>query len=292
MPENVLCNCSHVSVMGKQGNLLEDISLSVREKELVALISEDESAGDVLKLIAGLYVPDHGKIACADTVKQDGTGFTRKIQYIPDDIVCYDGLTVKEFLYGMSKQDDELEAEAARLLDVFDVDGTEELLEMTFEQNRLVSIIQAMMAKPVLLLMNRPYDMLRKRTYQLLLKEMIGQYYGGTSIVIAAESFEDLVMPCHKYVYLDGGKVTGIYTRNQLPKVPKVVTMWGGDVSPFLPEKMEMLVRNTQYVRFLYREQDMQELAARLSKTGCDNFNIEEITMEEELFHNYERWLS
>lgn len=292
MSENVLYNCSHLSVRGKQGNLLEDISLSVGEKELITLISEDESAGDVLKLIAGLYMPDCGKIVYSDRIRQDRTGFSKKLQYVPDDIVCYDGLSVKEFLYGMSRQDERVETEAERLLDVFGIDEREELLEMTFEQNRLVSIIQAMMAKPALLLMNRPYNMLKKRTYKRLLKEMIERYMEGTTIVVAAQSYEDVVMPCNKYVYLEEGKVTACYTRTQLPKLPKVVTMWGGDVSPFLPEKMEILTKRSSYVRFLYREQNMQDLAMRLSKTGCHNFNIEELTMEEELSHNYERWLS
>ncbi len=292
MSENVLCNCHHVSVMGKQENLLEDLTLSVRKKELVALISEDESAGDVLKLIAGLYVPDHGKIVYPDMTGQDKTNFSKRCQYIPDDIVCYDGLRVKEFLHGMARRDGEAEAEAVRLLTAFGINEDELLLEMTFGHNRLVSIIQAMMARPSLLLMNRPYDMLGERMYQLLLKEMIRQYFEGTAIVIAAESFADVVMPCHKYVYLEAGRMKASFSRTQLPPLSKVITMWGGEISSFLPEKMELLVRRKQYVRFLYREQDMQELADRLGRAGCDNVTIEELSMEEELFHNYERWLS
>lgn len=292
MSENVLCSCSHVSVRGKQENLLEDITLSVREKELTALISEDESAGDVLKLMAGLYVPDHGRVAYPDMDGKDGTGFAKGIQYIPDDIVCYDGLSVREFLHGMAKRDGEAEAEAVRLLDAFGIDEAEALLEMTFGQNRMVSVIQAMMAKPSLLLMNRPYDMLGERMYQLLLKEMIRQYFEGTSIVIAAESFGDVVMPCNQYVYLEKGRVKASYSRTQLPRLSKVVTMRGGEISAFQPEKLEILVRRKQYVRFLYREPDMQELAARLGRAGCDDFTVEELSMEEELSCDYERWLS
>lgn len=291
MSDNVLCSCSHVSVRGKKEMVLDNFSLTVREKELVALISEDESAGSVLKLMAGLYVSDHGKIVYSDMVKQGRTVFPKKIQYVPDDIVCYAGLSVEEFLHGMAGRDSRLTAEAARLLTVFGIDEDETLLEMTFEQNRLVSIIQAMMAKPVLLLMDRPYDMLGDKAYKLLLKEMIGQYLEGTAMVIAAEHFEDLVMPCHQYLFLDEGKITAHYTRTQLPRLPKVVTIWGGDISSFQREKMEILVRKKQYIRFLYRETDIKELAVRLAKTGCDNFNIEELSMEEEIFHNYERWL-
>lgn len=292
MSEDILCSCSHAAVKGEQGNLLEDISLSIRRKEVIALISEDESAGTVLKLMAGLYVPDSGKIVYPGLTKQDLTGFPKKIQYVPDDIVCYAGLSVKEFLHGMSNGNEEIGANMARLLSTFGIDENEALLEMTFEQNRLVSIIQAMMAKPVLLFMNRPYDMLKKKTYQLLLKEIIEQYFEGTAIVIAAQSYEDVVLPCNKYIFFENGKVRAGYDRTQLPQPSKVVTMWGGELSAMLPEKMEMLAQGRQYFRFLYREQNMQELAFRLSKTGCDNFNIEELTMEEELFGNYERWLS
>ena len=83
---------------------------------------------------------------------------------------------------------------------------------------------------------------------------MIGQYFEGTAMVIAAEHFEDLVMPCHQYLFLDEGKITAHYTRTQLPRLPKVVTIWGGDISSFQREKMEILVRKKQYIRFLYRE--------------------------------------
>lgn len=291
MSENVLCRCSHVSVRGKKEIILEDFSMTVREKELVALISEDGSAGAVLKLMAGLYMPDHGKIAYPDMAGREKTVFPKKVQYVPDDIVCYAGLSVKEFLHGMTGRDERLAAEAARLLTAFGIDENEALLEMTFEQNRLVSIIQAMMAKPVLLLMDRPYDMLGDKAYKLLLKEMIGQYSEGTAMVIAAEHFEDIVMPCHQYLFLDEGKIASHCNRSQLPRLPKVVTIWGGDISSFQREKMEILVRKKQYIRFLYRETDIKELAVRLAKTGCDNFNIEELSMEEEIFHNYERWL-
>lgn len=292
MAENILCKCSHAAVKGEEGNRIEDISLSVRKKQIIALISEDESGADVLKLMAGLYVPDCGRIVYPGMTKQDRIRFPKKIQYVPDDIVCYAGLSVKEFLHGMANGDEEMEANGARLLSVFEIDEKETLLDMTFEKNRLVSVIQAMMMKPMLLLLNRPYDMMREKTYRLLLKEMIEQYYEGTALVIASQSYENMVLPCHTYLFLENGKVRARYDRNQLPKPSKVVTMWGGELSALLPEKMDMLIQRRNYYRFLYREQNMQELAIRLSKTGCDDFNIEELTMEEELFGNYERWLT
>lgn len=291
MAEDILWSCSHAAVKGEEGNRIEDISLILRKKQITALISEDESAGDILKLIAGLYVPDCGKVEYPCMAEQKGTFVHKRFQYVPDDIVCYDRLNVKQFLHGMAKGNEEMEEAARRLVDIFEIDEKEPLLEMTFEQNRLVSMIQAMMAKPLLLLLNRPYDMLQENTYRLLLKQLVEQFSDGTSLVLAAQSYDDLIMPCHNYVFLESGKIKACYRRSQLPRPSKVVTMWGGDISSLLPEKTEVLIKRRDYLRFLYREQNMRELAIRLSKTGCDNFNIEELTMEEEIFHNYERWL-
>lgn len=291
MPEEMLCSFSHVAVKGKQNMLLEDFSLSIERKQIIALISEDESAELVLKLMAGLCVPDSGKILYPSMTKQERTRFPKKIQYVPDDLVCYPGLRVNEFLYGMSNGNEEFEANAARLLSVFEIEEKELLLDMTFGQNRLVSVIQAMMAEPALLLLNNPCSMLNKKTYRLLLKEIVKLYANETTVVFAAKRYEDVVLPCRRYLFFEDGKIRAACTRSQLPRPAKVITMWGGDLSRLQSEKMQMLVKGQRYFRFLYRERNMKELASQLSRSGCDNFNIEELSMEEELFGDYERWL-
>lgn len=329
MPDNIICRMEHVSVQGQQNIGLEDVSLNITENHLTALISEDGSAGEVLKVMAGFEEmqsvkvdysglksvwkekgilqkkenTQSGQIAYSRLKAVTRTGnrtdaeaetrpFWKPIQYVPDDIVCYSGLTVGTFLQGMAGGSRELIKEAARLLSLFNIDTEELLLDMTFEQNRLVSVIQAMMAKPALLLLNRPYDMLTGKTYKALLKEIVALYAQGTTVVLAAEHYDDVVVPAHDYIFFKEGKIIGKFAKNQLPAPAKVVTLWGGSISPMLSEKMTMLTRRKGYCRFLYREQNMKELALRLSITGCKNFNIEELTMEEMLFENYERWIS
>ncbi|MDE5863370.1 MAG: hypothetical protein K2H34_03375 [Lachnospiraceae bacterium] len=342
MSNNTICRMEHVTVNGQQNIGLEDISLKIAENHLVALISEDDSAGEVLKVMAGLREIQSGKadysglekvwakgnahreivgrqknirskkeniqsgkIAYSRLKAVTGAGksadieekekasmFMRPVQYVPDDIVCYDGLTVAAFLQGMAGDNEGILNEADRLVNIFNIDKRELLLNMTFEQNRLVSVIQAMMAKPSLLLLNRPYDMLTEKTHKLLLKEIVALYAQGSTVILAAEHFEDVVLPAHDYIFLKEGKILGSFTKNQLPVPAKVITMWGGSVSSMLSEKMTMLIRRKGYCRFLYRETNMKELALRLSMTGCKNFNIEELTMEEMLFEDYERWLS
>lgn len=328
MQDNIICRMNHAAVRGQQNIELKDITLNVIENHLTALISEDGSAGTILEAMAGLRKIQSGKIDYSglksvwmkkgvhseeestqsgrvaysrlkavtrmgnEADEEENTGiFFKPIQYVPDDIVCYSGLTVEAFLQGMAGGSQELIREAVRLLSLFDIDVNEQLLEMTAEHNRLISVIQAMMAKPALLLLNRPYDMLTARTYKTLLKEIVALYAQGTTVVLAAEHYDDVILPVHEYVFIKEGKIIGKFARNQLPAPAKVVTLWGGSLSPMLSEKMTMLIRRKGYCRFLYDEQNMKELALRISITGCKNFNIEEPTMEEMLFDNYERWI-
>lgn len=329
MPDNIICQMDYAAVNGQQNTEVKDISLNIIENHLTVLISEDESAGRILEVMGGLQEIQSGKIeypglksvwlkkgihaqeegiqsgrvaySRLKAVTRTGNGadeeedtgvFYKPIQYVPDDIVCYSGLTVGTFLQGMAGGSQEMIREAVRLLSLFKIDVNEQLLDMTFEQNRLVSVIQAMMAKPALLLLNRPYNMLKERTYKLLLKEIVDLYARGTTVVLAAEHYEDVVLPAHEYVFIKEGKIIGKFARNQLPVPAKVVTLWGGSTSPMLSEKMTMLTKRKGFCRFLYNEQNMKELALRISITGCRNFNIEELTMEEMLFANYERWIS
>ncbi len=291
MSKEVLCRCSQLTVKGKQNMLLKDVSLSVKREQITALISEDDSAGEILKLIAGLYQPDKGQISYPGMKKEEVAVYPKKIQYVPDDIICYPNLTVWDFIHGIAKGNEQMEALAERLLARFGIHADELLLEMTFGENRMVSIIQAVMAQPALLLMNRPYDMLGREDYGLILKEIVNLYSKGAGIVIAAQSYEDVVISCHEYIFLKDGKMAGQYNKNQLPLPAKVVTLWGGSTATFVREKMELLCRNKDYIRFLYREPDMKELGVRIGMSGCRNFNVEELTMEEELFEDYERWL-
>lgn len=293
MPDNIIFRMEHAVVKGQQHTELEDVTLKIMGKHLTALISEDGSAGMVLKVMAGLRDVQSGKTNALELQKLCAAtpeAFLRPVQYVPDDIVCYSGMTVDGFLQGMAGGSNEMMEEARRLLSVFHIEKEEMLLDMTFEQNRLVSVIQAMMAKPALLLLERPYDMLGGRTYKELLREVAARYAAGTTVVMAAEHFADVVLPCHEYIFLKEGKVIGSYERSELPRPAKVVTLWGGNPAAFLPEKMTMLERHKGYCRFLYTESNMKELAVRVSVTGCSNFNLEELSMEEMLFGDYERW--
>lgn len=180
--------------------------------------------------------------------------------------------------------------EALRLCELFEVEPEEELLNLTFEQNRLVAMIQAIMAKPALLLLDHPYDMIGTKRYGLLLEELKKLKANGTTILIAADAYDKVVIPCSRYIFLKDGTIHAQYNSAELPKRSKVIMIEDGNPEIMRTDRMRILYRTETHWCFLYREDTAAELALQIHQTGCSNFMVNELSMEEEVYGDYERW--
>lgn len=292
MPSKTICDLENIEVQMGENTLLKDFSLKIDAPVILSVISEDESASALLQVIAGLMNADRGKVKYPSWSAYDKTELAQWIQYVPDDIVCYRDMKVKQFLHGiaLSESDRDMEEQGLKMCKHFGIDPKEKLLDLTFEQNRLVAMIQAILMKPNLLLLDRPYDLISQKKYADLLWMLVKLRNVGMSIIIAADSYRDIIMPSDRYLFIKEGKIVANYKRKDLPKPAKVITMEGGSLKPMKSSLMTVLYQTKVRSCILYREQNAKELMARIYKSGCRNFSVNELSMEEEVFKNYERW--
>ncbi len=292
MKEQRICSMQGVHIKGKDGILLQNIELHINRGELITMISRDGSGGSILKVLTGLKSIEEGSIEYS-FAQDKRANLLRFVQYVPDDIICYSNMKVREFIQGFYYTDrgEEAVEEAVRLCELFDIDMEEELLDMTFEQNRLVAMIQAMAMQPELLLLDMPYDLLSGKAYRILLKELVRLRVKGTAIVIAADAYDKVVIPCDQYIFLKGGAMYVTYRGKELPHPAKVITLDGGVLKYMVHSKMRVLYRTKKKCCVLYKEEDVSELIARIYLSGCHNFSVNELTMEEEIYEDYERWM-
>lgn len=108
--------------------------------------------------------------------------------------------------------------------------------------------------------------------------------------MIAAHSYEDMIFPCEQYIYLKDGEIVANFMRNQLIKPAKMITLTDGNLAWMDNSKMTILHEKDNKVQFIYKENNMQELAVRICKTGCRDFTVEDISREELVYENFERW--
>lgn len=286
-----ICSMKDVAVTDSSSFILQNVQLDIEQGNVMAIIADNNSASALLQALGGFRAIDKGDITYNFLQKKGAGSLSEWVQFVPDDIICYSNLKVEEYLCGIALATSmDMVKDGARLCKVFGIDTSEELLNLTFEQNRLVTMIQALVQKPELLLLDRPYDMLGRRAYLLLWREILALQKTGTTVVFTAEAYEDIVVPCDRYIFFKSDGTCKEYERKMLPRPAKVITIEGGNVEAMNPDKMKLLYKEGPKCRFLYREKDMGEMVLRIYKTGCRNFNVEELSMEEEIFRDYERW--
>ena len=285
-----ICSVRNIAVKNANGILGKHINMEIHTGDIIGLISENDAADKVLQSVCGFYKPRAGKIWYAHSLKNSKGTASTKVQYVSDDIICYRNLTVEEFLVGASITAGENAAkEQTRLCAQFGIDIKKQLLEMTFEQNRLVAYILALSMEPDLLLINRPSSMLSNSAFLMICKELVEFHNKGGAIVMAEESFEKMKFPCGDYHFITPEEVKS-FKRKSLPRPGKVVSLIGGQIHPDDEGKCQLLYGSRRLTKFVCHEHDRDNLIVMIYRTGCRDFSIENMTMEEEIYSDYSRW--
>lgn len=289
---NTICSAEDITIFdNKEGTPTEHISFEIHEGHILGLIDKDGNAARLLQAIGGIYGVSKGQILYAEKLLSPKGGISTKVQYVPDDIVCYPDLTVEDFIIGSAScSGTEAVDEQIRLIKLFGIDIKEHLLDMTFEHNRLIAYIMAMSVKPELLLIEEPCDMISTRGFMLLSRELVALHNSGTAIVFSAHSFDDLKFPCGSYIFLTNNDVRS-YERKQLPHPAKVVTIRGGHIADEDTEDCTILSSGNKQTRFLYHDRSKNNLILMLYRTGCKDFLVDELSMEEAVYEDYSRWM-
>ncbi|MBQ8526920.1 MAG: hypothetical protein IJ429_00475 [Lachnospiraceae bacterium] len=265
--------------------------ITVPPKRIVAIIGEGKETTRILQAMAGMSPKGAQKVQYGDEFGCQLKKEPWKLQFVPDDIVCYRNLSAGDFLKAVTMKFADVTEEKEKLLETFDINIEEKLLEMTFEGNRAVAMTASLLAAPTLLLLDKPFDMVSHVMYKKFIKEIVKTYFSGGSVVISAEKYEDIDVLCSDYIFVKNGKADKHFVgRKNLPTASKVVTIWGCSSMPG-DLKLLPLCKKGDCMRFIYKGNDVSRLAEHLSLTKCNNFTVEELGVEEQIYSDYTRWM-
>ena len=155
----------------------------------------------------------------------------------------------------------------------------------------MVALIQALAFKPRFLLIDRPHDMLGETAYLQLWEEILALVKEGTTVVFTTDTFEDSIVACDRYLFYKDDFLEYDLLTEDIPVPAKLLTIEGGSLETLDMEQSEVLCRKGNTTRLLCWENDMEKLAHSIAGTGCDNFCVADLSVEEEIFEDYERWM-
>lgn len=221
-----ILNVRNVSI--RRGNfLLDQIDLTIKEREIVALIGKTGAGKTVLlETIAGFNKPDRGSILYQG----------REIGYLYQDYCLFPHMTAEKNIgYCLKMRGcprNEIREQVQKMAEQFGITGILNQYPGTLsggEQQR-VALARALMVRPQLLILDEPFSALdpvtKKRLYGMI-RQIREQF--GCAILFVTHDFQEAQELADRVGVLIGGRLQGIVKSEDL-----FTADWNEDTRDFL----------------------------------------------------------
>ncbi len=274
---------------------IEEITLNVPQGDIFGFIGPNGAGkSTTIRILLNLIFPTSGSASIfgLDVVK-DSKQIRGRLGYVPSDASFYDRMTVMEFIrfgaafYGAGNDDERINY----LLEALDLDPGRKVAELSMGNKKKVSIIQAMVHQPELLILDEPTSgldpLIQSRFFDLLREEN----RRGTTIFFSSHTLSEVQALCKTVAIVREGRIVNVeeiasLRKKQLKKVRilfpedrSVAELSLEGIGPVESGKGRNLV-------FLYSG-DINTLVAKLAEKPVDNLSIEEPPLEEIFLHYY-----
>lgn len=222
-----MVNVNNLSIKFNDTQILEDISFSVKNGEIVTLLGQSGCGKtSILRTIAGLQREHEGNICIGDVCVSSKDIYTqdREVGYIFQDYALFPHLDVEEnisfTLDKLSSKD--RNKRVNELLEQFDITmhRKKQIHQLSGGQQQRVAIARAMANKPKILLLDEPFanldSQLRYKT-KMWLKNLIKKHKLSAILVThdkkEALSISDKIGIIHNKKLLQFDKTSNIYNK-------------------------------------------------------------------------------
>ncbi|WP_174273132.1 ABC transporter ATP-binding protein [Sphingomonas bacterium] len=185
--------------------VLEDVNLTLAEKEVVGLLGRSGSGkSTLLRSIAGLIRPSQGDVLFLP----DETGAAPSVAMVFQTFALFPWLTVLQNVeLGLEAQrvpPDERRTRALAAIDLIGLDGFENAYpkELSGGMRQRVGLARAIVVNPSVLLMDEPFSALDVLTAETLRTDLLDLWSEGRmpikSILIVTHNIEEAVLMCDR----------------------------------------------------------------------------------------------
>jgi NitT/TauT family transport system ATP-binding protein len=195
---------------GRAVEVLRDVSLSVNERELVAILGPSGCGKSTLmRVVLGLDEPSSGRCTFRGAPRR---GLTPSTSLVFQSFALFPWLTVREnILLGLENiglSDDEKNQRAHQVIDAVGLEGSENAYprELSGGMKQRVGIARALAVRPALLCMDEPFSALDVLTAETLRNEVIDLYRAPQSpinaVVMVTHSITEAVFMATRIVVM------------------------------------------------------------------------------------------
>ena len=271
-----------------------DVNLQVGEGEIFGFVGPNGAGkSTTIRTLLNFIFPSSGSArifgldVCRDSVK-----IRQEVGYLGGEMGYYDELTVEGLLrYAASFHGGDCTARIRELAALFEIDLSKKIYSLSMGNKRKVGIIQALLHRPRLLILDEPTGgldpLMQRRLFEVLREEN----RRGTTIFFSSHILSEVQRLCHRVAIIKEGRVISIeeidrLRREQFTNVR--ITFKDGSMPrldlPGIAHRHE-----DNGVLHLFFNSDVNELLRLLVRYEIDELWMEEPSLEEIFMHYYER---
>lgn len=274
---------------------IENLNLSVEEGEIFGFIGPNGAGkSTAIRTLLTLIFPTSGSATVLGyDIIQEAKPLKREVGYLPSEVHFYDNMSVKELLrYSADFFNVTLDDRYRRLVEQFEVDTSRNLKDLSSGNKKKVGIIQALLHRPKLLILDEPtngLDPLMQNVFFDVLREENDQ---GTTIFFSSHILSEVQRFCKRVAVIRDGQIVATEAINELRK-KQLKHCWvmldvPAEASQFELDGIENLKVHNHTASFSYSGPP-DHLLKHIGELPVKNVNIEDPPLEEVFIHYYQR---
>lgn len=290
-----LLEINHLCKFYGRSRGIDDLNLSVAAGDIFGFIGPNGAGkSTTIRILLNLIFPTSGsaRIFGLDVVR-DSKKIRSMTGYVPSDASIYDRMKVMDFLKYVTSfyRVDNIQERIDRLLEVFDLDPGRKIAELSMGNKKKVSIVQAMIHRPELLIFDEPtsgLDPLIQSKFFDLLHEENRQ---GTTIFFSSHTLSEVQSFCKTVAIIKEGKIVAVeeiamLRKKQLKKI-QIHFPESRNIRDLGIEGIGQAESDRGRKLVFMFSGNINDLIGKLASQQIENLSIEEPSLEEIFLHYY-----
>lgn len=270
-----------------------DINLKVNEGEFYGFIGPNGAGkSTTIRLLFNFIYPTSGsaKIFGKDCVKES-KDIKEEVGFVPSEVNYYKNMKVSDILnYAQSFKSEKDMDRLEELCEIFEVEKNKLVGELSLGNRKKVAIIQALLNRPRLLILDEPTNGLDPLMQKKLFEILVEENKKGTTIFFSSHNLTEVQRFCHRVAIIREGKLVEVKKVDELlgANVSKVTINSKDDLKALLKNKhITQITQEADTVSFLYNG-DINILIKELCSIKIKELKIEEPALEDTFMSYYE----
>ncbi|WP_353654858.1 ABC transporter ATP-binding protein [Clostridium sp. CCUG 7971] len=269
------------------------MNISVKEGEIFGFIGPNGAGkSTTIKTLLNFIYPSSGNasILNMDIVK-DSDKIKEYIGYVPSEVRYYDDIKVKDMIeYSQSFYPNINKKDTDKICNELELDMNKKMRELSLGNKKKVSIAQALIHNPKLLILDEPTNgldpLMQKRLFNLLMKEK----EKGNTVFLSSHNLVEVQNLCDRVAVIKDGYIVDILEIEKATNKLKLkVTLKSEEIKEcdILKLSDKILNKENNLYTFIYSK-EIDTLVKEISRYKVEELLIEKENLEDVFLNYYE----